>query len=92
MAVDTTREHITFIAEVIKSVGFSMTGYAIEPNIVRITTTKDVAGLDEIEIKLSEMRIKNLLEIYGWKIMAAQTAQNNLLVIAEKPRTVTGIA
>lgn len=91
MAIDATRAEIEHIRNVVTGQGYLFSGYSINPTSVILTITTALPGMTEDEKMVTENRLKRLLEAFRWSVATAQRINDNLVVTAQRERTLAGI-
>ena len=91
MAVDPLRAEIEHIKYVVKVYAFDLTGYTILPDVIAITLKKNIKTIEEVERELASERISTLLANYGWYVTTMTIVADELVVTAEKRRTLTRV-
>ena len=91
MAVDPLRAEIEHIKYVVKVYTFDLTGYTILPDVITITLKKNIKTIEKVERELASERISTLLSSYGWYVTTMTIIADELVVTAEKRRTLTRV-
>ena len=91
MAVDPLRAEIEHIKCVVKVYTFDLTGYTILPDVITITLKKNIKTIEKVERELASERISTLLATYGWYVTTMTIVADELVVTAEKRRTLTRV-